>query len=144
MIIPSLSPTGSLEFWRMGDRGSVCRQVPGLHGNAAWCACRHAPYGSAQGVGGGAFGHACGTDGGGDGLPDTAGVEVMPRDDTGTGVSRAGTGGEAVLPFPGRSYAGVGARQRWRYGDRNGTVHLLQAADPLPVGTEALEPPLLV
>jgi hypothetical protein len=77
-------------------------------------------------------------------LPDTAGVEVIPRDDTGTGVSRADMGGEAVLPFPGRSCAGVGARQRQQHGDRNGTVHLLQAADPLPVGAEALEPPLLV
>ena len=43
--------------------------------------------GSAQGVGGGAFGHACGMDGGGDGLLNTAGVEVMPLDDKGTGAT---------------------------------------------------------
>ena len=42
--------------------------------------------GSAQGVGGGAFGHACGMDSGGDGLLNTAGVEVMPLDDKGMGV----------------------------------------------------------
>lgn len=95
----ALSPTGSLGFWRIGDRGSVCRQVPGLHGNAAWCACRHAPYGSAQGMGGGAFGHACGTDGGVDGLLDTAGVEVMPLDDKGTGLqSGRGRGSRTAIP----------------------------------------------
>ena len=43
MVIPSLSPKGSLRFWRIGDRVSVCRQAPGLQGNAEWCECRHAP-----------------------------------------------------------------------------------------------------
>ena len=100
--------------------------------------------GSAQGMGGGTFGHACGTDGGVDGLLDTAGVEVMTLDDKGTGVYREVTGGEDVLPFPGSSCSRVFARQRWRHGDRNVKVNLIKAADPLQVGAEALEKPLLV
>jgi hypothetical protein len=100
--------------------------------------------GSAQGVGGGAFGHACGMDSGGDGLLNTAGVEVMPLDDKGTGVYGAVTGREAVLPFPGGGCSRIFARQRWRHGDRNVKVNLIQAADPLQVGAEALEKPLLV
>ena len=59
-------------------------------------------------------------------------------------VYRAVAGGEAVLPFPGRSCSGVCARQRWRHGDRNVKVNLIRAADPLQVGAEALEKPLLV
>jgi hypothetical protein len=55
--------------------------------------------GSAQGMGGGTFGHACGTDGGGDGLLDTAGVEVMPLDDKGTGLqSGRGRGSRPAIP----------------------------------------------
>jgi len=55
--------------------------------------------GSAQGVGGGAFGHACGMDSGGDGLLNTAGVEVMPLDDKGTGLqSGHGRGRRTAIP----------------------------------------------
>ncbi len=86
--------------------------------------------GSAQGMGGGTFGHAFGTDGGVDGLLDTAGVEVMPLDDKGTGVYREVTGGEDVLPFPGSSCSRVFARQSWRHGDRNVKVNLIKAAAP--------------
>jgi hypothetical protein len=100
--------------------------------------------GSAQGVGSGAFGHACGMDSGGDGLLNTAGVEVMPLDDKGTGVYGEVTGREAVLPFPGGGCSRIFARQRWRHGDRNVKVNLIKAADPLQVGAEALEKPLLV
>ena len=100
--------------------------------------------GSAQGVGGGAFGHACGMDSGGDGLLNTAGVEVMPLDDKGTGVYGEVTGREDVLPFPGGGCSRIFARQRWRHGDRNVKVNLIKAADPLQVGAEALEKPLLV
>jgi hypothetical protein len=100
--------------------------------------------GSAQGVGSGAFGHACGMDSGGDGLLNTAGVEVMPLDDKGTGVYGEVTGREDVLPFPGGGCSRIFARQRWRHGDRNVKVNLIKAADPLQVGAEALEKPLLV
>ncbi len=68
----------------------------------------------------------------------------MTLDDKGTGVYREVMGGEDVLPFPGSSCSRVFARQSWRHGDRNVKVNLIKAADPLQVGAEALEKPLLV
>jgi hypothetical protein len=59
-------------------------------------------------------------------------------------VYRAVAGGEAVLPFPGRSCSGVCARQRWRHGDRDIGVGLIEAVHLVEVGTEALEELLVV
>ncbi len=48
--------------------------------------------GGAKGMGGGAFGHAGGRDGGGESLLNTAGGEVVPLDDKGYGGLRRGHG----------------------------------------------------
>ncbi len=100
--------------------------------------------GGAQGVGGGAFGDASGTDSGGDGLLNAAGVEVVPLDDKGTGVDGEVTGGEEVLPFPGGICSGVFAGQSGGQGDRDIGVSLIEAAHLVEVGTEALEELLVV
>ena len=63
--------------------------------------------GGTQGMGRGALGHACGANGGGDGPPNTAGVQVMPLDRQGAGSYGEVTGGEDILPFLGCFGPGV-------------------------------------
>jgi len=100
--------------------------------------------GGAEGVGGGAFGDACGLDGGGDGPLDAAGVQVMPLDGESAGVHGEVTGGEDVLPSPGGICSRVFAGQSGGHGDRDVGVSLVEAAHLVEVSVEASEKLLVV